>query len=101
MAYLNVDVGVSGMLCIKVAMYNSYNPCTCTLRTVYTVYVCVTYGILYPGQRFFTEQASPLLYEVSWQAAKLVKCPNTDFDTVYDEWLHFTPKDYNGEQKPL
>ena len=84
LAYLNVDAGVSGMRCIKVAMYNSYNPCTCTLRTVYTVYVYCVW-----------------LYEVSWQAAKLVKCPNADFDTVYDEWLHFTPKDYNGEQKPL
>ena len=72
------------------------------LYSVYSLHcVCVTYGILCPGQRFFTEQASPLLYEVSWQAAKLVKCPNADFDTVYDEWLHFTPKDYNGEQKPL
>ncbi len=30
----------------------------------------------------------------------MVACPNPDFDTVYDEWLHYNSKEYNGVLKP-
>lgn len=64
---------------------------------VVTVYCSLTCTI---GSRFLSGSANPLLYEAMWQAAKLVDCPNPEFKTVYDEWLNFTSKDYNGEKKP-
>ncbi len=30
----------------------------------------------------------------------MVACPNPDFDTMYDEWLHYNSKEYNGVLKP-
>ena len=36
--------------------------------------------------------ASPLLYQTLYEAAKLVPSPTHDFSSLYDLWLHRTPK---------
>lgn len=75
--------------------------------------------IFCPGTYSFIARATPLLIHSLYNATKLVrdihsrmhvyvnemwkcvgyydilflqtKCPNKDFDTVYDEWLHYKP----------
>ena len=53
------------------------------------------------GTQSLSTAANPLLYEPIWKAAGMVKCPDPGFNTVYDQWLHFSSKDYNGTTKPL
>ncbi|KAL5481828.1 hypothetical protein EMCRGX_G022079 [Ephydatia muelleri] len=52
------------------------------------------------GSTFLSAGANPLLYKVIFSAAKLVKCPNPGFDTLYNEWLHYTSMDINGTIEP-
>ena len=40
------------------------------------------------------------MYEVLWQSAAKVSCPNEGFDTLYDEWLNISRKMYNDQYRP-
>lgn len=42
-----------------------------------------------------------MLYEVVWEAASMVKCPNESFHTLYDEWLSAKPGSYKGVTRPF
>ena len=44
--------------------------------------------------------ANPLVYEVMWKAAAMVKSPNNASETIYDEWLRSSKKVYNGIFRP-
>ncbi|KAL5481832.1 hypothetical protein EMCRGX_G022084 [Ephydatia muelleri] len=52
------------------------------------------------GSSYLYIGASPLLYQVIYSAAKMVKCPNQGFDTLYDEWLQYSPVTLNGTTQP-
>ena len=62
--------------------------------------VCNCSTVTFIGTLSLKTQANPLLYETVWKAARMVKCPDPGFNTVYDQWLHFSSKDYNGTTKP-
>ena len=53
------------------------------------------------GSQHLRASSTPILYEVLWEATKMVDCPNEGFDTVYDEWLNSSQKMYNNVSKPL
>ena len=52
------------------------------------------------GSEYIVTNANPLLYAPIWSVAQTVGCPDPNFDTVYDQWLNITSKDYNGTVKP-
>lgn len=69
-----------------------------------TLYNYTLLLFVYPyhaGNQYLKAQASPVLFNTLWQAATLVKCPDEKFTTVYDQWMHFTSKNYNGTTRPL
>ena len=62
-------------------------------------YLNVDVGV--QGNRTFAAAATPLLYNPLFEATKMVKSENPGFDTVYDEWLYYSNKTYNGTLKPM
>ena len=52
------------------------------------------------GGAHIEARATPLMYEVMWQSAAKVPCPNEGYDTLYEEWLNNTRKMYKGEYRP-
>jgi N-acetylated-alpha-linked acidic dipeptidase len=52
------------------------------------------------GTYSFNARATPLLIYSLYNATKLTKCPNSKFDTVYDEWLHYQPGANNKPEVP-
>ena len=63
--------------------------------------LCLHLFLTSSGSLHVRAGAQPLLYEPLWQAARAIKSPNNPgHDTLYDEWLNFSPKDYDGILKP-
>ena len=56
--------------------------------------------IFLAGTKYLGVGSTPLIFQTIWDATKLVKSPDPDFKTVYDQWLSVFSKSYNGTVKP-
>ena len=52
--------------------------------------------IFLAGTKYLGVGSTPLIFQTMWDATKLVKSPDSDFKTVYDQWLSVFSKSYNG-----
>ena len=52
------------------------------------------------GTKYLGVGSTPLIFQTMWDATQLVKSPDPDFKTVYDQWLSVFSKSYNGTVKP-
>lgn len=68
------------------------------LGTITMAYLNLDISVL--GGAYLSASATPLMYEVVWQSAAKVPCPNKGYDTLYDEWFNNSRRMYKGRYRP-